>query len=90
MTTHKDVDVRKQNFELIPFSSGRRMCPRVSFVLQILQLMLANLLNWFEFETPSGEAVDMREAAGLTSAKVTPLEVHITPRLPAFVYDTNC
>ncbi|KAL4387371.1 hypothetical protein GQ457_09G008610 [Hibiscus cannabinus] len=70
MTTHKDVDVRGQNFELILFSSGRRMCPGVSFALQILQLTLANLLNWFEFETPS--------------------EVHTTPRLLAFVYDTNC
>ncbi|GMI93956.1 cytochrome P450, family 82, subfamily C, polypeptide 4 [Hibiscus trionum] len=90
MTTHKDVDVRGQNFELIPFSSGRRMCPGVSLALQVLQLTLANLLHWFEFETPSGEAVDMREAAGLTSAKATPLEVHITPRLPAFVYNSTC
>ncbi|GMI93955.1 cytochrome P450, family 82, subfamily C, polypeptide 4 [Hibiscus trionum] len=90
MTTHKDVEVRGQNFELIPFSSGRRMCPGVSLALQVLQLTLANLLHWFEFETPTGEAVDMREAAGLTSAKATPLEVHITPRLPAFVYDSTC
>ncbi|GMI78165.1 cytochrome P450, family 82, subfamily C, polypeptide 4 [Hibiscus trionum] len=89
MTTHKDVDVRGQNFELIPFSSGRRMCPGISFALQILQLTLANLLHWFEFETPSGEAIDMREAAGLTSSKATPLNVHITPRLPAFVYDST-
>ncbi|KAL4290377.1 hypothetical protein GQ457_14G004980 [Hibiscus cannabinus] len=88
MTTQKDVDVRGQNFELIPFSSGRRMCPGISFALQVLHLTLANLLHWFEFETPSGEAIDMREAMGITSSKATPLEVCITPRLPSFVYDS--
>ncbi|KAG8492042.1 hypothetical protein CXB51_015680 [Gossypium anomalum] len=56
-----DTNVKGHDFELIPFSSGRRMCPRVSI------------------ETLSGEAVDMREAPGLTSPKVTPLEVKITP-----------
>ncbi|XVF03894.1 hypothetical protein REPUB_Repub05bG0032600 [Reevesia pubescens] len=91
LTTHKDVDVKGQNFELIPFGSGRRMCPGVSFALQILQLTLANVLHWFEFATPSDEPVDMREGAGLTSPKATPLEVHITPRLPAFLYEsTSC
>ncbi|KAA3476417.1 cytochrome P450 CYP82D47-like [Gossypium australe] len=89
MTTHKDFDVRGNNFELIPFGSGRRMCPGISFALQVLQLTLANVLHWFEFKTPSGEAVDMREAPGLTSPKATPLEVYISPRLPAFVYNSN-
>ena len=39
-TTHKGVDVRGQHFELIPFGSGRRMCPGISFSLQITQLTL--------------------------------------------------
>ncbi|KAL4289557.1 hypothetical protein GQ457_14G004940 [Hibiscus cannabinus] len=89
MTNYKDVDVRGQNFELIPFSSGRRMCAGISFALQILHLTLANLLHWFEIETPSGEAIDMREATGLTCSRANPLQVHITPRLPAFVYDST-
>ncbi|KAB1671354.1 hypothetical protein [Gossypium barbadense] len=89
ITTHKDIDVRGQNFELVPFGSGRRMCPGVSFSLQVLQLTLANVLHWFEFETPSGIAVDMREGLGITSSKTTPLEVHITPRLLAFVYNST-
>ncbi|PPR90378.1 hypothetical protein GOBAR_AA30302 [Gossypium barbadense] len=89
ITTHKDIDVRGQNFELVPFGSGRRMCPGVSFALQVLQLTLANVLHWFEFETPSGIAVVMREGLGVTSFKATPLEVHITPRLPFFVYNST-
>ncbi|KAG4140337.1 hypothetical protein ERO13_D06G012300v2 [Gossypium hirsutum] len=76
ITTHKDIDVRGQNFELFPFGSGRRMYPGVSFALQVLQLTLANVLHWFEFETPSGIAVDMREGLGIKSSKATPLEIH--------------
>ncbi|KAF3446246.1 hypothetical protein FNV43_RR11425 [Rhamnella rubrinervis] len=51
----KDFDVRGQNFELIPFGSGRRMCPAVSFALQAMHLVLANLLHAFEITTPSDE-----------------------------------
>ncbi|XP_021283758.1 cytochrome P450 CYP82D47-like [Herrania umbratica] len=86
LTTHKDFDVKGQNFELIPFGSGRRMCPGVSFGLQVLELTLANLLQGFELGTPLDEPVDMGEAIGLTNLKVSPLEVLITPRLPAVCY----
>ncbi|MBA0567587.1 hypothetical protein Golob_005138, partial [Gossypium lobatum] len=69
-----DIDIRGQNFELVPFGSGRRMCPRVSFALQILSFTLANVLHWFEFKTPSNKAVDMRKALGISSSKATSLE----------------
>ncbi|XVE94791.1 hypothetical protein REPUB_Repub02eG0040000 [Reevesia pubescens] len=86
LTTYKDFDVRGQNFELIPFGSGRRMCPGISFALQVLELTLASLLQGFELGTPLDEPVDMSEAIGLTNLKATPLQVSITPRLPAFCY----
>ncbi|TYH64890.1 hypothetical protein ES332_D06G018000v1 [Gossypium tomentosum] len=79
MTTHKDIDVRGQNFELVPFGSGRRMCLGVSFALQILHFTLANVLHWFEFETPSNEAVDMREALGITNSKATRSSYNSSP-----------
>ena len=85
LTTHKDFDVRGQNFEFIPFGSGRRICPGVSFALHVLHLTLALLLHSFEIETPMGEPVDMTEGLGVTSPKVTPLEV-LTPRLPHHLY----
>ncbi|KAK4550913.1 hypothetical protein RGQ29_032683 [Quercus rubra] len=86
LTTHKDVDVRGQNFELIPFGSGRRMCPGISFALQVTQLTLATLLHAFEISSPSNELVDMTEKGGLTNPKATSLEVYLTPRLHAQVY----
>ncbi|XP_022766494.1 cytochrome P450 CYP82D47-like [Durio zibethinus] len=88
LTTHRHVDVKGQNFELLPFSSGRRMCPGVSFALQVLQLTLANLLYWFDFATPLDEPIDMRQGPALTLSKATPLEVLVTPRLPAFDFET--
>ncbi|XP_022768843.1 cytochrome P450 CYP82D47-like [Durio zibethinus] len=87
LTTHKDVDVRGQNYELIPFGSGRRICPGISFAVQVLQLSLVNLLQAFEITTPLDQPVDMVGGAGLTNLKATPLEVILTPRLPPHLYE---
>ncbi|GKV27761.1 hypothetical protein SLEP1_g36897 [Rubroshorea leprosula] len=89
LTGHKDVDFRGQDFELIPFGSGRRMCPGVTFALQVMQLSLANLLHMFEFSTPLDEQIDMSEGVGMTNLKSTPLEVLISPRLPPSVFELN-
>lgn len=71
LPTHNDIDVRGHIFELIPFSSGRRMCPG----LQVMQLILASLFHGFDFATLSDEPVDMDEGIGLTMVKTTPLDV---------------
>ncbi|KAK0577776.1 hypothetical protein LWI29_038437 [Acer saccharum] len=86
LTTHKDFDVRGNNHEYTPFSSGRRMCPGVSFALQVLQLTLASLIHGFDFETQSNEAVDTSEGIGLTYVKASPLEVLLSPRLSPSLY----
>ena len=62
------------------------MCPGISFALQVMQLTLANLLHGFEFSTPNDELVDMADGMGLTNLKATPLQVLLTPRLPAHLY----
>ncbi|KAL7262034.1 hypothetical protein ACSBR1_000423 [Camellia fascicularis] len=41
VTSHKDVDVKGQHFELIPFGAGRRVCPGTLFSIQMLHLVLA-------------------------------------------------
>jgi len=87
LTTHKDVDVKGQNFELIPFASGRRACPGISFGLQMLHLTLASLIHAFEISTPSNAPVDMTASFGLTNIKSTPLEVVVKPHLPSNLYE---
>ncbi|KAE8704175.1 putative Cytochrome P450 [Hibiscus syriacus] len=86
LSTHKDFDFRGQNFELIPFGSGRRMCPGVSFAVQVLEFVLASVVQGFELKTPLDEAVDMSESLGMTNLKATPLQLLITPRLPSPCY----
>ncbi|KAI9118286.1 hypothetical protein K1719_010618 [Acacia pycnantha] len=86
LTTHKNVDLRGQHFELIPFGAGRRMCPGVSFALLMMQLTLANLLTGFHIATPDNKPVDMREQVGLTNIKASTLQVLLTPRLSPHLY----
>ena len=86
LTSHADIDIRGQHFELIPFGSGRRSCPGASFALQLLHLTVARFLHAFELATPLNHPIDMTESPGLTIPKATPLEVLLKPRLPAYVY----
>jgi len=89
LTTHKDVDVKGQHFGLIPFSAGRRMCPGISFGLQLMQITLATLLHGFDIVTQDGGPVDMVEQSGLTTIKASPLEVILTPRLSTKAFSQN-
>ncbi|KAL8045123.1 hypothetical protein ABFX02_08G092500 [Erythranthe guttata] len=84
---HMNVDVRGQDFELIPFGAGRRSCPGTSFGLHMLHLVLASLLQAFDLSTvSSNEIVDMTESVGLTNSKATPLDVLVAPRLSPGLY----
>ncbi|MED6181253.1 hypothetical protein PIB30_017828 [Stylosanthes scabra] len=88
LTTHRDTDVKGQHFELIPFGSGRRMCPGVSFALQMIHFALARFLHSFEISKPSSnEPIDMTGILGLSYAKATPLEILIKPCLAPHCYD---
>ncbi|KAI3785522.1 hypothetical protein L1987_44641 [Smallanthus sonchifolius] len=86
LTCKKDIDVKGKHFELLPFGSGRRMCPGVSFAIQALRLTLACLIQQFTIKTPSNDSVDMSENPGMTSSKATPLEVLLAPRLSSNMY----
>ncbi|KAI3955986.1 hypothetical protein MKW92_033475 [Papaver armeniacum] len=73
------VDVKGQHYELIPFGTGRRICPGVSFTLDILNLALPRLIFEFDMKAPRG-GIDMRARPGLFNYKAAPLDVLITPR----------
>ncbi|KAG0491139.1 hypothetical protein HPP92_008002 [Vanilla planifolia] len=70
------IDVLGQSFELIPFGSGRRVCPGLSLGMTTVELALANLLHCFDWKLPNGirtEELDMDDAPGITVHKKTPL-----------------
>ncbi|KAJ7546666.1 hypothetical protein O6H91_08G049700 [Diphasiastrum complanatum] len=83
---HSNIDVRGQDFELIPFGSGRRGCPGLSLGLASVQLGLAVLLQSYEWSLPSSQKLDMSEMFGLTLPKAVPLHAIATPRLPHHLY----
>ncbi|XP_047324991.1 cytochrome P450 CYP82D47-like [Impatiens glandulifera] len=88
MTTHSNIDVRGQNFELIPFGTGRRVCPGINFSMQMGHLVLASLVHSFQLSNlnNNNKLVDMTETEGFTMSKATPLELIITPKLSSDLY----
>ncbi|XP_058771928.1 cytochrome P450 82A4-like [Vicia villosa] len=86
-STHKEIDVKGHNFELLPFGSGRRVCPGISLGLEMVSLTLASFLHSFEISSPSCDSIDMSEAFGVTNTKATPLEILIKPCLSVSYYE---
>ncbi|KAK9923760.1 hypothetical protein M0R45_032161 [Rubus argutus] len=85
----KDIDVKGQDFELLPFGSGRRMCPGYSLGIKVIHSTLANLLHGFTWRLADGmkiEDLNMEEIFGLSTPKKFPLVAVPEPRLPAHVY----
>ncbi|KAM1031699.1 hypothetical protein ACFX13_036224 [Malus domestica] len=80
-------DASGQHFEFIPFGSGRRSCPGLTFAMQVIHLNLGRLIQGFELATPLDMSVDMTEGLGVTLPKATSLEVVLTPRLPIEFYE---
>ncbi|XP_027088282.1 flavonoid 3'-monooxygenase-like [Coffea arabica] len=85
----KDIDIKGQNFALLPFGSGRRRCPGYNLGLKLVQSTLANLLHGFNWKLPHGmkpEEICMEEIYGLTTHPRTPLAMIPEPRLPVNLY----
>lgn len=71
-----NMDLRGRDFQLLPFGSGRRSCPRLQLGLTIVRLVLAQLVHCFDWELPNGmmpNHIDMTEKFGL----VTPRAQHL-------------
>ncbi|EFJ23719.1 hypothetical protein SELMODRAFT_102826 [Selaginella moellendorffii] len=81
------MDVKGQDFELLPFGSGRRACPGMGLGLKTVQLALANLIHGFDWKASGQNALE--EAAGAVIWLKTPLEAVGSPRLQVEVL-TSC
>jgi cytochrome P450 len=76
-----DVNYKGNNFELIPFGTGKRICPGLPLAHRIVHLMVASLLRNFEWTLADGlipENMNMDEQFGLSLKRVQPLRVQAT------------
>ncbi|KAL6958874.1 hypothetical protein U1Q18_040221 [Sarracenia purpurea var. burkii] len=79
-------DFKGQDFEFIPFGSGRRICPGMPLGIRTVHLMLASILQSFDWRLPEGttpENLDMKEQFGATLRKAIPL--HAIPVMEEIV-----
>nr|AJD87474.1 cytochrome P450 CYP76AD6 [Beta vulgaris]ALS88208.1 CYP76AD6 [Beta vulgaris] len=78
-----NIDYKGRDFELLPFGAGRRICPGLTLAYRMLNLMLATLLQNYNWKLEDGinpKDLDMDEKFGITLQKVKPLQVIPVPR----------
>ncbi|KFK34123.1 hypothetical protein AALP_AA5G104300 [Arabis alpina] len=68
------ADFRGQDFELIPFGAGRRMCPGTSFAVVLNEVVLANLMHGFDWKSTE-EETEVAESIGSVIRRMFPLYV---------------
>ncbi|KAL3754000.1 hypothetical protein ACJRO7_001274 [Eucalyptus globulus] len=77
-----NIDARGQNFELLPFGGGRRICPGLPLVMRMLPLTLGSLINIFNWRLEDGvtpENMNMEDKFGIAIQKAESLKAVAIP-----------
>jgi cytochrome P450 len=91
MLQHPEIDVYGQHFELLPFGTGRRACPGRPLGILFAQIILASLLQSFDWTLPPNlqqepMKLDMSKTFNLTLRKTQGLCAKAHPRLHPHFY----
>nr|AMZ03391.1 cytochrome P450 CYP76AH9 [Plectranthus barbatus] len=73
------MDYKGQDFELIPFGSGRRICPGLSFANRMLPMTVATLIHNFDWKLEveaNAEDVHKGEMFGIAVRRAVPLRAY--------------
>lgn len=71
-----NIDYKGQDFELIPFGAGRRMCPGLNIAHRMLHVIIGSLIQKFDWKLEGNiraQDMDMDEKFGLTMQRKLPL-----------------
>lgn len=82
----KNLDFSGQEFEFLPFGSGRRICPGMQLGLMNVRQIVAQLVHCFDWELPNGLSpnhLNMDEKFGLTLPRAQHLLAMPVLRLPS-------
>ncbi|PIN24999.1 Cytochrome P450 CYP2 subfamily [Handroanthus impetiginosus] len=85
----EDIDMKGTDYRLLPFGSGRRICPGAQLAIYLVTSMLGHMLHHFTWTPPEGvrpEDMDMIEQPGTVTYMRTPLQAVPTPRLSAELF----
>lgn len=82
------IDPRGNDFELIPFGAGRRICAGTRMGIVLVEYILGTLVHSFEWNLPNngGGELNMDETFGLALQKAVPLSAMVRPRLAPAAY----
>nr|AHI15953.1 flavonoid 3',5'-hydroxylase [Pohlia nutans] len=81
---HANVDYQGNHFELLPFGSGRRLCPGMVLGTTMVHILVATLLHSFDWTLPNGLQpmdLDMSEAEGILNVLAKPFRAIPKARL---------
>ena len=91
------IDVKGHHHQLLPFGSGRRMCPGVNLATQMLPALIANIIQCFDLTVPGSPGHDQRagndhqavlnmeEAPGFTAPRLQELVCVPVPRSASLI-----
>ncbi|KAH6819974.1 hypothetical protein C2S53_018133 [Perilla frutescens var. hirtella] len=73
---NSSIDFKGLCFEFLPFGAGRRVCPGITFAVATIELLLANIVQKFNWKLPDGaegKDMEMLEKPGITVHRGVPL-----------------
>ncbi|XP_051150020.1 cytochrome P450 76T24-like [Andrographis paniculata] len=71
------IDVKGQDFELLPFGSGRRICPGLPLAHRVAHMMVTLMIRGYDWKLPEGiepQELNMDEKFEFSLQRATPLE----------------
>lgn len=92
MGKESEFDFHGQNFEFLPFGSGRRICPGLHLGVRMVELMLASFIQSFSWKLPEGKVpadLDLQEKFGVTLVLASPLKASAAPTNQPLITGSN-